>query len=298
MSLLACGSGAGEGTEAEGDSPDVIVEDSGAADTGIPDDAGAEDGAPNDAADDAPQGLTTLYIGHSFGRPFAEQMEEFADGAGVIEHTQAIVSRGGQNGAPQNLWDDSVARAEIDARLAEGDVDVLVMICCSESFLVDGTDVAIDWWVETALEYNPSTRIVLALPWPDFPEDYDDAASHGELWPDAYVMWENLAQGVRERFDGVEVDLLPHGLAALDLRERLEADALTDISLLRGDRDEALFTDAKGHAGQMLLDVGTLIWVATIYDIDLAGHPIADSYSDDVVGIAEDVLAAAREIVP
>ena len=42
------------------------------------------------------EGLEVLYMGHSFGRPFAENMEVAADLAGIEGHNQLIVSRGGE----------------------------------------------------------------------------------------------------------------------------------------------------------------------------------------------------------
>ena len=60
----------------------------------------------NDEADSATkvEGLDVLYMGHSFGRPFAENMETAADLAGIEGHNQLIVSRGGEKGAPQAMW--------------------------------------------------------------------------------------------------------------------------------------------------------------------------------------------------
>ena len=57
------------------------------------------------------EGLEVLYMGHSFGRPFAENMETAADLAGIEGHNQLIVSRGGEKGP--KLWEAPKVQAEI-----------------------------------------------------------------------------------------------------------------------------------------------------------------------------------------
>ena len=58
-------------------------------------------------------GLEVLYMGHSFGRPFAENMENAAELAGIEGHSQLIVSRGGERGAPQAMWEDPNVQIKI-----------------------------------------------------------------------------------------------------------------------------------------------------------------------------------------
>ena len=71
-------------------------------------------------------GLTVLYAGHSFGRPFAENLTETAKFAGIKDHEQRIVFRGGQNGAPQAMWEDPSVKNEIKNSLNDGNVDNLI----------------------------------------------------------------------------------------------------------------------------------------------------------------------------
>ena len=67
---------------------------------------------------------------------------------------------------------------EIQNILAEGDTDLLVMICCSENFLESRqSDWAVENWIDYALSVNPDTDFALALPWPDYPEDYENNES-------------------------------------------------------------------------------------------------------------------------
>ena len=83
---------------------------------------------------DIVEGKRVLYIGHSFGRPFARELPSFVEMAGIDNHVQEIVFVRA-NGSPQSLWEDPKVRVEIQDILAEGDTDLLIMICCSEKFL-------------------------------------------------------------------------------------------------------------------------------------------------------------------
>lgn len=235
-------------------------------------------------------GLKALYIGHSFGRPFASRLPDVASSVGVA-HSQEIVMRGGEGGAPQALWDDLEARAEAQELLDEEDIDVMIMICCSASFLEDGTDGAIRLWMDYALAQNPSTSFVLALPWPDFPEDYESDTEFAELWHGGHALWHDLIDSLRASYPGVEISCLPHGRAALELRHLFEAGELSDVDTMTSSDGDAIFTDQKGHADQVLLDLGSLIWLGSIYDVDFSSHPIGEDYETDLIGIAETILA-------
>ena len=237
------------------------------------------------------EGLTALYIGHSFGRTFAESLTEFSTEAGVVGHTQEVVFSGGQTGAPQNLWDDPEHRAEIQAILDTGEIDLLIMICCSESFIEDGTDPALELWIDYALAQNPDTRFSLALPWPDFPEEYEDAAEYAALWLGGDLLWHARIDQLRETYPGVEISCLPHGRGALELRHLFEAGELSDVDQMTSGDGDAIFTDPKGHADEILRDLGTLIWLGSIYDVDLTDHPVGDEYEADLIGIAQTVIA-------
>ena len=64
-------------------------------------------------------------------------------------------------------------QANIKAFLDTGEIDVLVMICCSPEFIETlDTDLAIWNFTDYAVEKNPSVRIGLAMPWKDYPAEY------------------------------------------------------------------------------------------------------------------------------
>ena len=74
----------------------------------------APDKSPDDVDGDD---YNVLYIGHSFGRKFAELLEDYAHTAGETDHAQYIEFSGGESGSPGLLWDDAQHQANIKAFL-------------------------------------------------------------------------------------------------------------------------------------------------------------------------------------
>lgn len=246
-----------------------------------------------DADADAPStdGLNTLYIGHSFGRVFAQRLPAFAEKVGVENHTQRIVFSGGASGAPLALWQDDTDRTDAQAILDGGDVDLLVMICCSQGWIETAEDPGIINWMDYALERNPDTRFALGMPWIDFPERYDDAASYVALWEMGYAQWQQTAQALRSAYPGVEIFTIPHGRAAGELMTLFEAGELSDVHALRGGTNRAIFVDEKGHAGQILKDMGGAVWLGTIYGVDVSDYAFERSYVTDIAGMAQAIVS-------
>ena len=247
---------------------------------------------------DIVEGKKVLYIGHSFGRPFARELPSFVEMAGIDNHVQEIVFRGGPNGSPQSLWEDPKVREEIQNILSEGDTDLLVMICCSENFLESRqSDWAVESWIDYALSVNPDTDFALALPWPDYPEDYENNEGYSERIIEAHESaWHPFIDDLRDLYPQSEIQSIFHGRAAVELRGLFESGSLPEISEMTSKRPPGIFTDRKGHAGQILLDLGTLIWLGTIYDIDMNDFPVSElkingeSYETDLVAIAKEIL--------
>ena len=244
-----------------------------------------------DAGAPPTDGLNTLYIGHSFGRIFAQRLPAFAEKVGVENHTQRIVFSGGASGAPLALWQDDTDRTDAQAILDGGDVDLLVMICCSQGWIETAEDPGIINWMDYALERNPDTRFALAMPWIDFPERYDDAASYVALWEMGYAQWQQTAQALRSAYPGVEIFTIPHGRAAGELMTLFEAGELPDVNALRGGTNRAIFVDEKGHAGQILKDMGGAIWLGAIYGADVSDYAFERSYVTDIAGMAQTIVS-------
>ena len=266
----------------------------------------AESAATTPPADAAVQdGLTVLYAGHSFGRPFAEEMADATRRAGIAGHEQRVVFRGGEKGSPQAMWEDPNVQALIKEQLDDGAVDLVVLICCSSEFreaaspgnhvIKDHTlsDQAILEIVAYAVAQNPETRFGLAMPWADFPGEYATAADHRALTDAAYPLYQQLAENISEASQGVDVFTFYHGTALYEIRSRFEQGLIPELMALVGPKSSSVFTDAKGHAATMAKDTGTLIWLDAIYGVDPLDMPPDQSYDVDIRDIAASALTTA-----
>jgi hypothetical protein len=237
-------------------------------------------------------GLTVLYAGHSFGRPFAENLTKTAKFAGIKDHEQRIVFRGGTNGAPQAMWEDPTAQNEIKNSLNDGNVDIVILICCSQELVESNgqSDKAIVEIMEYALSKNPNTKFGLSAPWTDFPENYIDANEHRLQTDAAYPRYQQFAKSLSNLFPDVDIFTFYHGAAIYELRDLFEKGMLQDVDNLIGPERNSIFTDKKGHAGLLAKDTGSLIWLNAIYGINPMDIPKIEKYKLDIREVAAEVL--------
>lgn len=234
-----------------------------------------------------------LYIGHSFGRPFARLIEDYAHAAGIKEHAQYIEFSGGESGSPGLLWEDAEHQANIKAFLDTGEIDVLIMICCSPEFIETlDTDLAIWNFTDYAVAKNPDVRIGLAMPWKDYPAEYENASEYAanstlDLWP----YWGNLSDDLREDYPGTDVFTFHHGAVMYELRTMFEDGELdNDVNQMTGPKKSSIFTDAKGHAGYIAEDTGVYVWLNAIHGVDPMDMPRPGEYTVDIREIASKVI--------
>ena len=79
-------------------------------------------------------------------------------------------------------------------------------------------------------------------------------------------------------------------MAVYELRKMFENGKLQDIKALIGPKRTSIFTDQKGHAGDIAIDTGTLIWLKAIYDINPMDIPKIEKYESDIREIATRAL--------
>ncbi|AQA19274.1 hypothetical protein BST95_14500 [Halioglobus japonicus] len=242
-------------------------------------------------------GLNMMLMGHSFFRPFAAEMPYHAVRAGVDGHSQQLEISGGASGAPLALWNDTGHRNRIQAVLDAGDVELFGMTCCDteegpgeeRTLITEGYK----RWFDYALAQNPDTDFFIALPWRDFPTDYADAEAYADPWYEYYDdIWLAEIDELRSLYPGVTIYSIPYGAAANELRRMFEAGELPDVSSLQGPATSAIFTDYKGHAGQILKDLGELIWINAIYGVDLDRYAYDPLYQTDLKAIAKSIMDA------
>jgi len=235
------------------------------------------------------QGYNTMMMGHSFFQPMANQMPFHAVRSGVAGHTQSVEFSGGGSGAPLSLWNDAGHRANIQAVLDTGTVELFGMTYASSGPTTEGYEL----WFDYALSKNPDTRFFIALPWADFPSDYADAAAYANFWQPAHDgPWHDFIDELRALYPGVEIFCIPHGQVALELFSLFEAGNLPDISVLTGNAGEGLFRDYKGHGhpGEILYDTMELVWLNAIYGVELDEYAYDPGYITDIKAIAKAIM--------
>ena len=65
---------------------------------------------------------------------------------------------------------------------------------------------------------------------------------------------------------------------------------LDDDIKLFGAKPTSIFTDDKGHQGQIVIETGTLIWLASIYGDDLSLNTYNTGFSTDLHSVAIDIM--------
>ena len=245
---------------------------------------------PVNAAPETKSGFNSLFIGHSFFVPIARGLPEHAENLGLSDHSQIEEFSGGASGAPMALWNDQEHRQTIQLVLDTGEVELFAMTYEPSYPTADGYIL----WIDYALSKNPETKIVLGLPWIDFPFDYEDAQDYAKTFASFHdVNWKNLVETLRVMYPDIEIVSIPYGAAAIRLRSLLQAGELPGIDELGGSNWlTSIFRDQKGHGHQngILLSVSELIWLSTIYDIDIDSYDYQSDFEADIKAIAISII--------
>ena len=133
--------------------------------------------------------------------------------------------------------------------LDTGQIDVLIMICCSVEFVETGaqSDEAIWNFTDYALDKNPDTRIGLSMLWKDFPGQYENASDYNNGSELLHDSWVRLASNLSGDYPGADIFTFNHGAVAYELWDMFEAGQLDDdLDQVTGPRATSIFTDEKG----------------------------------------------------
>ena len=235
-------------------------------------------------------GYESLFMGHSFFNPVAMGLEIHPAQAGIADHSQTGVYTGGCRGAPLTLWNDPAHSAALKAELDTGNVELFGMTYHGCAPTTEGYEL----WFDYALSKNPDTVFFVGVPWPDFPEqNFADAAAYASNWASLYdPLWLPFMDSLLALYPNEEIFSIPYGQAAVELYTLFEAGNLPDVSSLTGAANDALFTDTKGHPGDILVDTAELIWLSAIYGVDLDTYAHDPGYITDIKAIARDIVDA------
>ena len=253
------------------------------------------------------QGYNMLLIGNSFFKPYANNLNEVALDAGFEEHNATLVFRGGDNGRPINFWNDSnsTAHQEIKATLDQGNLDYFGMTS-GYDFDSENPTEGHSAWIQYALQKNPNIIIFIAIGSFDFPNgdsnstrpDWDTFASDNgfnsiQEFYDYYinkVIHKEIVDELRLEFPSTKIFTIPTGWATKNLAQmNLDNELLDDISMV-GPKSSSIFTDEKGHQGQIVIETGTMIWLNSIYNVDLSSFNYDTGFTTDLHSISQDII--------
>jgi hypothetical protein len=254
---------------------------------------------------DVLEGSNMLLIGNSFFRPYAEKLDEIAIEANFLDHKSTIVIRGGKNGRAINFWNDSASEEHIliKSKLDQGDVDFFGMTSGSDS---ENRTEGFKAWIEYALQNNPNVTIFISLAPFDFPNgdpngtrpNWDTfAAENGfssiqEMF-NAYIndiVHNEIVDQLRIDFPSTKIFTIPTGWATFNLYQMKINDLLLDQIDMFGPRETSIFTDQKGHQGDIVRETGGLVWLNSIYDVHLRTNDYDTGFQTDLHTIAENIM--------
>ena len=241
------------------------------------------------------QGKNMLLIGNSFFRPYAEKLDIIATDAGLENHNSTIVMRGGPNGEPISFWNNSTSAEHqlIKSVLDQGNIDYFGMTYGNAQDNVQGYVN----WIAYALQNNPNIRIFISIPPIDFPNDWEQLSqNYGfnsiqefyEYFVDD-IVHQNLVNHLRTQFPDTNIFTIPTGWATINLAQMQKDDLLLDDILLFGPRETSIFTDNKGHQGEIVRETGGLIWLNSIYNINLNTNNYITGFNSDLHTLARQI---------
>jgi hypothetical protein len=161
-------------------------------------------------------------------------------------------------------------------------------------------------WIQYALQNNPNIIIFIAIGSFDFPNgdsnsarpDWNTFASDNgfdsiQEFYDYYInekIHKEIVDELRKEFPSTKIFTIPTGWATKNLAQmNLDNELLDDITMV-GPKSTSIFTDEKGHQGQIVIETGTMIWLNSIYQINLEDFDYDTGFNTDLYQIAIDVM--------
>ena len=221
------------------------------------------------SADAAVQGYRGLFMGHSFFRPSAQQLNQRSAEWGIDGHIGNTIFRGGSNGSPLKLWEDSKVLQDATDLLSGGQIELLALTYYSaENSRIEDYQ----QWFDLALESNPEIKFLITIPWTLGPHRITPGDLEG-LMAGTLSLFDSLITPLRQRYPNNAVIFCPYGLGAYELVENFfdgELDGVEYLSAAPSSNsgDEYLFRDSTGHANDLVTTLSTLIWANTLYGVD------------------------------
>lgn len=236
-----------------------------------------------------PKGANSLFIGHSFFVPIAQQFDLFATNSGEYpNHNLQTFKRGGELGSPVSLWEnhkDEIESIFSAATSSGAPIELFGMTAGAPSDLEQPPIELLLYyrrWIDLALSYNPNTSIYIGMPWRDFPADYSDATVYSShMQENADYAWPFI-KDLRGMYPNTSIFYFDYGSIVGKMRHLFEDDELVGVSTFiksgGATKHTSLFIDNKGHSGTMMLHMTGLSYLNWFYGRSIESN--VDSASD------------------
>jgi hypothetical protein len=224
-------------------------------------------------------GQRVATCGHSFHVFTYKQVAEIAKSAGLEQQQVGLSSIGGST--VQKHWDVAEEKSAVKQVLKAGKADVLTL---SPIWLPDD---AIEQFVKLGIEHNPALRITVQEYWmpndeyhPVYPLDTRKKVDHNATdiaqLRDATSRYakdiEDLVRGINQRLGKDAVVIVPVGMAAVTLREKILKSEAPGLKT-----QAELFRDNWGHAMPPLQLLSSYCHFAVIYRRSPVGLPLPNA---------------------
>ena len=81
------------------------------------------------------------------------------------------------------------------------------------------------------------------------------------------------------------------GWASFNVYQMNIDDLLLNHIDMFGSWDSVIFTDQKGHQGDIIIETGSLLWLKSIYNVDLSTNTYETGFNTDLHDIANNIYS-------
>ena len=99
-----------------------------------------------------------------------------------------------------------------------------------------------------------------------------------------------MVDQLRIEFPTTKIFTIPTGRASVSLDQMNMGNELLDDITRFGPQETSLFTDDKGHQGDIVREAGGLIWLNSIYGVDLSSYEYETGFNTDLHAVAVNVM--------
>jgi hypothetical protein len=243
-----------------------------------------------DTASSPTKGYNCLFLGHSFFAPIVNNLSDHPARCGFPKHKQTVVFHGGSKGAPGMLWASPLPDvAQAKKLLESGTVDLLGLTF----YPYVGSEVS-DYrkWIDLALKHNSKTRFIIQSPWAIY--ENKTLAQYTDDSEKSLKQIHLIIDSLRQAYPGNTILCIPQGRWMAGLWRLYSGGELPEVAILKrnnpSDKDPCLFLDHIGHGGDIPVKMGALLWLATIYQVDLNTYPWKTNTRYDLKKLAQEII--------